>query len=500
MDIFLSELKKVSICGVLPLFVCGIFIILIITVACMKSEKIIPLDEFSDKRKNHKIEKMFSQIDLFSKVYFFICLNLAMASVVASFNHKYYIHIPELINKIEIVGSNVLGLTTIAVTLSVAIILFDRRYYIVFSVRDVLQKYKFADFLSVCVFSCVIVVVLQITLINQSLDSNFDLIRFMVFEIAVINNICSNTYVLYSIIQIMFFEQRKELGMLRQLYRCFLNEKIDTLSFKEKNKWNKEAIEINIKYLFQQYDDICRKKKILRIDYIEFATTLGIDKKKWYIKARNKFIKLNIICLIVSILIDIALLKEKCIIMVAVNLLFAGIIIGITFLKKECIYLVILKLIFDTWGYYMHKDDDAELFIPRVALIKSNIYNKFIMRMNSLNAFFYLWINYIDDDSRDDELVKEMYQQVTERIELVENRNWVTYMPVFIVGFFLYQKNIKESKTREIYKKIVGEKDSIYFFQRMLYSQIFYLSRNNSTCIKDVWDYLLWLQQQDSQI
>lgn len=116
-----------------------------------------------------------------------------------------------MIDKIEVVGSSVLGLTTIAVTLSVAVILFDRKYYIVFSIRDVLQKYKFAECLFISVSSCVIVIIMQITLINQTIESLFDLVRFMVFEIVTIYNIVANTYVLFIIVYIMFLSKEKNL-------------------------------------------------------------------------------------------------------------------------------------------------------------------------------------------------------------------------------------------------------------------------------------------------
>ena len=56
---FLLELKKVSIWGALPLFVNVIFVIIIITVSSMKKDKLSPVDELCDKRKNHKLQKIF---------------------------------------------------------------------------------------------------------------------------------------------------------------------------------------------------------------------------------------------------------------------------------------------------------------------------------------------------------------------------------------------------------------------------------------------------------
>ncbi len=148
-----------------------------------EKDKLSPVDELCDKRKNHKLQKIFLRVDLFSEVYLFVCSIFACIPFVTLFNQKHYTYINGMIDKIEVVGSSVLGLTTIAVTLSVAVILFDRKYYIVFSIRDVLQKYKFAECLFISVSSCVIVIIMQITLINQTIESLFDLVRFMVFEI-----------------------------------------------------------------------------------------------------------------------------------------------------------------------------------------------------------------------------------------------------------------------------------------------------------------------------
>ncbi|MFR5618099.1 MAG: hypothetical protein ACLTJ5_04370 [Clostridium sp.] len=51
----------------------------------------------------------------------------------------------EMIKKIEVVSTIVIGLTTIAIAMAVVIILFDKRYYIVFSIREVLQNINFLN-------------------------------------------------------------------------------------------------------------------------------------------------------------------------------------------------------------------------------------------------------------------------------------------------------------------------------------------------------------------
>lgn len=106
--------------------------------------------------------------------------------------------------------------------------------------------------------------------------------------------------------------------------------------------------------------------------------------------------------------------------------------------------------------------------------------------------FFYIWINYIDYKNSENKLVIDMYQEVIDCLVSMENINSVIYMPIFIVGFFLYEKNINVLSAREIYNKIVENGN---LFEMMFMSQIVHLTRNDKKCIQDAEKYLLWLQQ-----
>ena len=69
-----------------------------------------------------------------------------------------------------------------------------------------------------------------------------------------------------------------------------------------------------------------------------------------------------------------------------------------------------------------------------------------------------------------------MYQEVIDCLVSMENINSIIYMPIFIVGFFLYEKNINVLRAREIYNKIVENGN---LFEMMFMSQIVYLTRND---------------------
>ncbi len=46
------------------------------------------------------------------------------------------------------------------------------------------------------------------------------------------------------------------------------------------------------------------------------------------------------------------------------------------------------------------------------------------------------------------------------------------------IGFFLFDKKIKIKKIKDIYNEMVVVKNKKYSFQRMMHSQIFYLTKN----------------------
>lgn len=385
---FMELLMKVSIWGILPVLFAVIVIPSTILVKCMKWDVENPIEEFSDKKKCHKSEKLYSNVNYLSEAYFLGCIALAICPFLALFNKKYDSYIYEMIKKIEVASSIVTSLTAIAITMAVVIIVFDKRYYIVFSIREVLQKYKFPECLIVVIFSCIFVSGMTMTLLNGKIDSHFDDWRFVALEIGVIYNIVGVSYILGIIIYIMFIEQKSELSLLGQLYRRFWLHRVDTLHFKDKEHWNREAVEINIEYLIDRYVSIFKRKQIAQIEDIEFVTTMDCYKKKWYSKARDKFVRTMLWLLVLSTFINIMILIERCYLIIFFNIIVTAITIALTYLNIESIQLVIMRLYSDTWGYYIYKKNGKELFIPRVALRIDNVYDKYIMRMNSLNAFF----------------------------------------------------------------------------------------------------------------
>lgn len=475
MENFMELFMQVSILGILPVFLAVIVLISTVMIKCMKKDVATPIEEISDKKKCHKSEKLYSKVNYLSEAYFLGCITLGILPFLAKFNAQHDEYIYEMIKKLEVVSSIVIELTAIAITMAVVIIVFDKRYYIVFSIREVLQKYKFAECLLLVIFSCLIVSGITMTLLNGKIDSEFDVWRFMALEIGVIYNIAGVAYIIGIIIYIMFIEQKSELSLLGQLYRRFWLNRVDTLHFKDKEKWSREAIEINVEYLIERYVGICKRNHIAQIEDIEFVTTMECYKKKWYGKARDKFVRMMLRLLILSTIINVMVLIESCYSIIFFNIIITAMTIVFTYLNIESIQLVIMRLYSDTWGYYIYIKNGKELFIPRVALRIDNIYDKYIMRMNSLNAFFCIWMNYVDKDK---EHIQKMYEEVIAWFEDIKIKNIATCLPVFTIGYFLFENDIKIDNVKELYKEIVLPENKQCTFKRVMHSQIFYLTKN----------------------
>lgn len=295
----------------------------------------------------------------------------------------------------------------------------------------------------------------------------------------------------------MFFEGKDELKLLSQLYRRFWIPRIDTLNFKEKKNWSQEAVEINVQYLIDQYTDVCRHKKIVQISNIEYVTTMDIYKEKWYRKARDKFIRMMYVLLIISSIIDIWICKEYSYWFISLDIIIAVITIAISYLKIETVQSVIMFIFLDDWGYYISLSDKREKFVNDVAVIFYSSYKKYLMRMNSLNAFFHIWIEDIKKDKDKDE-IKFIYLRFIKCLQEVREKNMVIYLPAFTIGYFLYEKNINVDEIKKLYKKFVLDENKQDVFKKMMHSQVFYLTKNFKEDVfeysKKLSNYIKWME------
>lgn len=118
------------------------------------------------------------------------------------------------------------------------------------------------------------------------------------------------------------------------------------------------------------------------------------------------------------------------------------------------------------------------------------------MRMNSLNAFFYIWINYVNKKKH---TIEYEFKEILLKLDSMDKHNMITYFPAFTIGFFLFEKNIKIEKIKDLYNEMVAKENKQHSFQRMMHSQIFNLTKNFNEELFEYRDglnkYLQWISE-----
>lgn len=71
MKIFWEQIFKVSIWGILPVFLISMVILCMVIIKCMKKEELSTIENFCDKKKFNKSQKVYSKVDYVSEIYFF---------------------------------------------------------------------------------------------------------------------------------------------------------------------------------------------------------------------------------------------------------------------------------------------------------------------------------------------------------------------------------------------------------------------------------------------
>lgn len=460
------------------------------------------------KNRNQFCRKanLYERRDYVTEILIYASVLCILILVVLEFDTQNICYVKKLANKIESIENIGIGLTTLVVTLSIFIVTFEKRYYLVFSIRDILQKRKFPEYLNIVIVSFFLILLEKIILPDGSLDNEFEAYTFIIFEIAVILNMLCSARLLYIMLRVIFKESEKELNIfLDQLYHWFEPSGKDTTHFSSEEKWSKDAVGKNVECLTENYIKVFQNKKISRIKNINFILTIDTERGKWLKKAKIIFYSVFFASWTIACVLNIIYQDEN------MWKIVGSIITGISFLIIAVFHkidansfdVVIMELFCDIAGYDIYykknekKEDMKEVFVPRVPCRKTSIFHKYIRSMNSLIAFFDIWSKYADGKKQD---IRDAIEQLIDRIQEQEKGNLIIYNPVFIIGYFLFEKGIKIGRLREVYKNfskrnVDKNEDSLF---EMVYSQICVLLRKYES--EEVYDkvgkYFDWLEKK----
>ena len=109
--------------------------------------------------------------------------------------------------------------------------------------------------------------------------------------------------------------------------------------------------------------------------------------------------------------------------------------------------------------------------------------------MNSIIAFFFIWITYVD---KKENVKKCVFEEMIEDLDKLHTKNMAIYLPAFTIGFLLYEQGIYVDNMKVLYNKMIVKEKKQYLFQRMVDSQIFYMTKNFN---EDSFEYRRMLNQ-----
>lgn len=458
-----------------------LFIIGCLMCFCVLNTKFMknPIEVFylnKNRTKNIK-QNIFTKSSMGMVVYWLIIyislgfLTLCILFVHYSNNENLISILQKIIEKTATINDVMTTVIISIMSMAVVVVAFDKKYYLVCSIRNILSVYHFFESIVVTLVSWLFINILSVLLWYFELETLIGDVFITLYILIVPMNMVLVMYDFYIMIIIMFSNKNKELKGLLWLDQVFKVKQVDCSSFKKKEDWSKGEIEFNLEYLISNYIRRSRKIRIEGLKQLEFITTIGIYQKKWKKFAKKRVIIIAIMGMIIDLFYTFALMRSEFWKLLIFNGVFFSCIVGLVYiLKNKKIRQNFNILFLDSWGYYFK--DRKEQFIERFPWYPSKYY-KFIISLDSLIGFFYIML-----------LIKVKKKKIEKAISFLmksldecEVKNIIFYLPVFIIGYFVYEKkNIQLEVIKEKYQSfhLLYEQKEIFF--TMLCSYIFNLT------------------------
>lgn len=463
---------------------------------------------YFDKKQNYPKRK---KEDWFTRVCIEIYISAIIIIVFTKITEKNPGYINLIINNISTIIDIVLGLTAIVITLIIAIEVIDKEYYLVFSIHDIFVEKHYKRLLHMMIISCISVCLFGVCINGTKSISS---IEVGVMDISMLSALLSSCILVWQTLNIMFCNDWAELKFLKNLHIFFSNKWKWNLNLKNTNHWNKKAVDINMGYLLDEFKKICNKKKIKNVEHIEFDFTSDCAIKDFYKLAqkRSEFALLAII--ICAETFNCFVLRTNNIlfsICFAIRILDAVAVVAILIMvnsNNEFVQLTLIRLFIGEAGYCFTSKNRKTKYLFEESYTHRNILRRYIEITNSIIGFFYIWIELVNDaklNKKNKKLILSEFKNMISELETCENTDQFTFFPVFVIGFFLFCRNISCNRIKKIYNEFIVEKEiNVYLFQRMLYSQIRHLLRyiDESEYIKDdiddmqqvIYKYFIWMK------
>lgn len=388
-----------------------------------------------------------------------------------------------------------LGFTTMMFAMAFVLMLREKKYYLVFSVTDVLERYDFFLQLEFLFISCLGVCLAVVCLLDGHLETYFDLIIFIALELSFGTNVLCLCLCFYNISKIMFSSEKGELHLLDKLYQIFDMAYLDISNVKA--KWDDmDIIRTHIAYLYenyiQSYKSIKREKirKVICISYFEDK-----DDPTDLIKAAKR----KYVCVIGSMLLVWLMMRitnnfgttQKVGVIIQIIIFFLDFFI--IFIPCKTLNILLFNIFGDYYGYEFYDSKGKGKVVSEFQYtICKRKYLRYVRCMNSFIAFIYIAKIRDVDIKKLNSILKEYVM-----MEKKDTQSTAELLPFWVIGYLIKEKNEDEMiYLKEAYKDMDLNKEQKADFRKMVGSQIKYINRKrNSGYDLDGTEYLKWLYE-----
>lgn len=486
--------------NILPL----IFLLICIYAAYSKKNNALnPWSKLIQKNRQVIGKQIFKDTLKGQYLFLFLYLGIALFVLLAFFNVRYEPYIMGIKDEMDVFMEAAFGITTIVITMAVVLISVDKEYYLIFSVRDILLSKHIYHTLYLLFSGCIVAAIITLTLLDGIIITTFDVVRFMILEMAIVTILCTAIYAFYIMMRIMFSTENWELRLLDQLYYFFEMNNIDGSRIKNKEKWNKLNMKLHVEALVDRY--LKKSKCILKdnVTYIEFVTFWSKGNDEAYKSFRNSgLIWVLFFSLSYSFTNYVLIQNTKSVSWNIMNGIVLLIFIMFLLLPIRWLKNMVISLWGNDWGFFYVRKDGKKGIIrcPECKIGLDFKYDKYIKSLYNLMAFFKLAC-FLDIESNILVYGVELFNKYLQVESVGENNKgsqFIRAIPLFIIGFFLFKKGHKVKTVYDVYQSYREENLDSKKIQKMLFSMVVDFDKENlkeKPCMpSELKEYFLWLE------
>lgn len=384
------------------------------------------------------------------------------------------------------------SLMFLVVTLTMALVIFDKKSYLVFNVKNVMKQYHFSLFFGGLLFSWIIAGISTFITLNTTTDSIFFQIAYLSMEASTLICICVAGYEISVALRILFLNPKYEGRLLNNIYRAFWS--LDEFSIRNVDDWDEHSARKQIEFLANTYNVNCESIREKGFKDVEFHVIDDAHSFEYMRRIRVQNIGVVVFLFGLSSFLCWLLSPEGFWSAVILNLIPSIISIGLSFKNKSRIQRVFIRLLSHDSGYKI-SEGEKRRYIPLITFPWISRYQKYVTSLNSLLAFIFIE-KHINMNKR---MITDSILILAEILSQDKKMDTLSSMPIIAAGYFAFVNGEKMTIVKNNYCNLTKKNGNRNMVDTSIGSQIYYMTKNLTASKgyhqKMTGEYFAWLHE-----